>query len=180
MSHKAAGACEVLFLQSQPSQLDAPFYSELTRCLGGGVALALLNGDNALRVDPDPELGFVPDFPALPRNVETITLPRGREGTVAAGRIIAERKPRMVLVQDQPWVEKMKLVAHCRRAGVRALMRSDKNDISVTARKGMPRAVERGVVRVLFDGFAPVSWLTEEYYGWTAQDEICPFPYCSQ
>lgn len=87
-------------------------------------------------------------------------------------RLVKDLRPSMVVVQDQSWPTKMRIALACKRARIRVAMRSDKNDISSTARRGMPRWIEGFLVRGMFSHLAPVSTLTASYYGW-GQEHTC-------
>lgn len=170
---------EVLFVQSQPSQLDAPFYSLLSQLCGGRIMVALLNDGQTERRDIDPELGFVPQFPKLAHDYSLLSLPRGGSGINRLIDSIWKCRPHLVVVQDQAWREKVFISLACRRAGISVAMRSDKNHISHGARSGAALALERWVVRRLFDVLAPVSQLTSDYYDWKRPESTWWFPYPS-
>lgn len=169
----------VLFVQTQPSQLDAPFYSLLARLLDKRLLVALLNDSFDERRDIDPELGFIPQFPTPERDYPIACLPRGAHGIRLLIELIHRTRPGIVVVQDQTWREKSRISSACRRAGIPVAMRSDKNPISRGARTGAGLALERFIVRRLFDAIAPVSRLTRDYYGWHDGESIWWFPYPS-
>lgn len=169
----------VIFVQTQPSQLDAPFYSLLSRLTARRILVALLNGGQPTRSDIDPELGFVPQFPKPLQDYPILCLPRGSIGVRRLIRVVLDYRPRMVIVQDQTWCEKALIALVCRRAGIAVAMRSDKNHISHGARVGPSLNLERWVVSGLFDALAPVSRLTSEYYGWKSPESTWWFPYSS-
>ncbi len=168
---------DVLFVQSNPSQLDEPFYDLLFQKTGR-IGLALFNADSRDRRTIDPELGFVPEFPKVRSDVP-VWLFNAEEGGVVddATRAILQLRPKLVVLQDQSWSTKIRIALQCRRAGIRVAMRSDKNFVSTTARHGPMRKLEGKVVRALFDKLAPVSRLTCEYYGWPDSKASWPFPY---
>ncbi|MGH8433925.1 MAG: glycosyltransferase family 4 protein [Pseudomonas sp.] len=169
----------LLFVQSQPSQLDAPFYSSLSRKTDGAIAVALLNDSSERRTDIDPELGFVPNFSDLPHDYQIVKLSRGKKGGVKLIWEIWKNRPKMVVLQDQSWGQKIIIAIASRFSGSLVAMRSDKNLISENARAGGRLWIERFFVRLLFDVLVPVSELTLNYYGWMEKPKIWPFPYPS-
>lgn len=169
----------VIFLQANPSQLDGPFYGCLAR-LTSDFGLLLLNGDRSARHEVDPELGFVPQFPDDPCDYPRAVLPREQDGGIdAAIRLIRQMHPAMLVIQDQSWRGKIRLLRFCRSAGIAAAVRSDKNAISQTARTGMGHLVESCIFNALVRQLAPVSHLTTEYYRWKRPDRVWSFPYPS-
>ena len=172
------GSCAVLFVQCAPSQLDSVFYSELSQNTSGRIALALMHDGNAQRTQADPELGLVPQFPPMDDGHRIFHLPSERRGGLSnLIALIFNLRPHMVVVQDQAWKSKVTISFACRIAGVRVVMRSDKNDFSSTPRKGLIRFIEVLMVKALFDGIAPVSELTLAYYHWSESKSVWWFPY---
>jgi glycosyltransferase involved in cell wall biosynthesis len=168
---------DVLFVQSNPSQLDNPFYSLLSNATGR-IAVALLNSGASDRLAIDPELGLVPNFPSASLESPTYLLPSEREsGVPATVHLVTRIRPKLVVVQDQTWRAKCQIALACRLRGVSVAMRSDKNEISSTARSGAGRALEGFAVRTIFDQLAPVSKLTANYYGWRDHRTCWWFPY---
>lgn len=169
----------ILFVQSNPSQLDDRFYAALAKELDG-VSVALLNGHGRERTEIDPELGFTPVFPKSSLSYETHLLPDENKGGVRQlVSLIRTRRPRLVVVQDQTWSNKIVIALACRIYGVLVAFRSDKNLISSNARAGILQLVEATLVRLLFHRIAPISELTSRYYRWNRADWIWWFPYPS-
>ena len=168
---------DVLFVQSNPSQLDNPFYSLLSNATGR-IAVALLNSGAPDRRAIDPELGFVPIFPSASSDAATYMLPSECDGGArSVMRLVMRIRPKLVVVQDQGWRSKVQIAMACRLRGISIAMRSDKNHISSSARVGIGRALEGFVARAVFDQLAPVSTLTAEYYGWKNSRTCWWFPY---
>ncbi len=170
----------ILFVQSAPSQLDSSFYSELSKRTGGRIALALMHDGNAHRTQADPELGVIPQFPPLSDGYPILHLPSEMRGGLK--KLIAltvKLRPHLLVVQDQSWHSKIVISIACRLAGVKVIMRSDKNELSSTSKTGLLRLVEVFLVKALFDGIAPVSKLTVAYYRWSGTGKIWWFPYPS-
>lgn len=172
-------AASVLFIQSNPSQLDEYFYALLS-ARTARITIALLNSGARTRRTVDPELGFVPEFPQPSGGAPTILLRGEHEGGARQVlSLIFERRPDMVVVQDQSWPIKLYIACQCRVRGIAVALRSDKNSISATARKGVGRILERLLVQGLFNRLAPVSPLTVAYYGWKRNEAVWWFPYSS-
>lgn len=168
-----------LFIQCQASQLDAPFYGELARRIPGESLVILFNDSGNRRQDIDPELGFTPVFPDLDEGYPTEWIAAGVAGLFKLMKRIAQLKPACVVVQDQPWREKIFLALFCRAMGICIAMRSDKNAISDGAHSGFSLWVERFLIKQLFNVLCPVSELTTTYYGWTEDRSVWLFPYCT-
>ncbi|PUE17943.1 glycosyltransferase [Limnohabitans sp. WS1] len=170
----------VLFVQCAPSQLDSSFYSELNERTKGRISLALMNDGDIRRTQLDPELGIVPKFPPLSEGYPIHHVPTERHGGLKKLiALIARLRPRMVVVQDQVWFSKISIALVCRVLRISVIMRSDKNELSSRSRVGWKRLVEAFLVKVLFDGIAPVSKLTASYYRWVDLKKIWWFPYPS-
>lgn len=174
---KLKNRIDVVFVQSNPSQLDEPFYAMLFRATGR-IGLALLNAGARDRRAVDPELGLVPVFPAFSPDVPSWLFGSEEEGGVRDMlRTIMAIRPKLVVVQDQSWRAKIRIAIACRQAGIAVAMRSDKNAISAEARRGTMRRLEGSIVRSIFSCLAPVSRLTYDYYGWTDPQTCWWFPY---
>lgn len=166
-----------LFVQTQPSQLDAPFYSNLAKLTNNEMVLVVMNPAGNLRKDVDPELGLVPVFPPLDMNYRVSHVQRGWIGVAQLFRLIRELSPHSVIVQDQPLLIKIAISVFSRMQGAIVGMRSDKNHISQKARTGILLFAERAFVKLLFKVLCPVSPLTILYYGWADEETIWQFPY---
>lgn len=177
---RPSGRPSVVFAQCAPSQLDACFYAALGKALDDDMLLALLNEGGGTRTAEDPELGLVPRFPELEHGYPVRHLPAvGRGGTRNLLHLVSKLRPRILVLQDQPWRSKLVLALVARLRGVKTVMRSDKNRLSALARHGLRLQLERHLVRTLFQGLAPASQLTADYYAWPENAPTWPLPYPS-
>jgi len=168
----------ILFIQTQPSQLDAPFFSQLYARTGGKVSVAILN--NLMeRSDIDVELGFKPIFPKFDSQVFLNVFGCGIYGVIKLFLYVCRCRPELIVVQDQSWLEKFFICFFCKLLKINVAIRSDKNSISTGAKFGFSLLIERYIVRNLFDIYVPVSHLTTDYYGWK-YDEVISLPYLTQ
>lgn len=170
-------ALKYMFVQRQPSQLEAIFYGELAKLNTDKLLVVFLNKTANRRRDIDPELGLVPELPDLNVGYPHEWIESGIKGLFKLMKRIIDLRPMCVVLQDQRWSEKILLALFCRLAGIQVAMRSDKNYISAGARFGFPLWVERLLVRRLFNVLCPISELTTEYYAWTRNREAWLFPY---
>lgn len=168
-----------LFVQCQPSQLDAPFYKHIAEFLPGGTLVVLYNESDNKRLDIDPELGFTPVFPNLDTGYSTEWVGSGRFGIAKLMRRIVQLKPECLVLQDLRWIDKIAIALCCRLWGIKVAMRSDKNKLSERVHEGFYLSCEQIIVRLLFDVLCPVSELTVEYYDWPENRPVSPFPYCT-
>jgi glycosyltransferase involved in cell wall biosynthesis len=168
-----------LFIQSQPSQLDATFYVELEKLIPGESLVILFNDHGSRRRDIDPELGLVPVLPNIDEGYPHEWIASGKFGIFSLLKRIANFKRSCVVVQDQKWLEKIAISLFCRLLKIPVAMRSDKNRLSIGARVGFSLWVERFLVARLFNVLCPVSELTTAYYDWTKRSAILLFSYCT-
>ena len=166
-----------LFIQSQPSQLDAIFYSELAHLIPDETLVILFNNSGNQRQDVDPELGFTPIFPDLNDGYPTEWVASGTTGLTNLLKRITQLKPACVVLQDQKWREKIIIAIYCRMKGICVAMRSDKNFISSGVRTGFSLWIECFLVARLFNVLCPVSELTTSYYNWSDNHLAWLFPY---
>lgn len=169
----------IVFLQSNPSQLDDSFYSNLAKINDRFLVLLLNSGDIA-RTEVDPELGFTPIFPDPALNYRTVSIASEQNGGIThAIRRIRQLRPQYVVIQDQTWRAKLRLIVACTICRIKPIVRSDKNYISNTSRAGIWKKVEGLMFRALVQRLAPVSPLTSSYYGWKKIGNLWSFPYPS-
>jgi glycosyltransferase involved in cell wall biosynthesis len=168
-----------VFVQSQPSQLDATFYGELAKLMPGKSLVVLFNKTANQRQDIDPELGLTPVFPDLDEGYKSEWIAYGKSGLFKLMKRIANSNPACVVLQDQKWQEKIILALFCKLLKIRVAMRSDKNHLSIGARKGISLYAERFLVKRLFNILCPISELTVSYYDWPKNREYWLFPYCT-
>lgn len=166
-----------LFIQSQPSQLDAIFYGDLARLIPDETLVILFNNSGNQRQDADPELGFTPIFPDLNDEYPTEWIASGAAGLTNLFKRITQLKPACVVLQDQKWREKIIIAIYCRLMGICVAMRSDKNFISSGVRTGFSLWIECFLVARLFNVLCPVSELTTSYYNWSDSRLVWLFPY---
>ncbi len=171
-------AMKVVFVQTNPSQLDAPFYQRLSETLPGETLVLFWNDFGAVRSRIDPELGVVPQFPDS-YEYPSLWVDKRTRGLLALWRAIVKQRPRLALFQDQSWLERIVLSVLLRLSGVAVGLRSDKNCFSETARSGWGRRLEGLFVRKCFNVLAPVSALTSSYYFWPPTRDSMLLPYCS-
>lgn len=166
-----------LYIQSQPSQLDAIFYGDLARLIPDETLVILFNNSGNQRHDADPELGFTPIFPDFNDEYPTEWIASGAAGLTNLLKRITQLRPACVVLQDQKWREKIIIAVYCKLMGICVAMRSDKNFISSGARTGFSLWIERFLVAQLFNVLCPVSELTTSYYNWSDSRLVWLFPY---
>jgi glycosyltransferase involved in cell wall biosynthesis len=166
----------IVFVQSTPSQLDAPFYRKLAEHLGSRAQVLIWNEYGLKRETLDPELGVVPAFPDVHYPAQWVDR---RGGLLALWKAIRACKPRKVVLQDQTWGERITLSLLLRICSIRVGVRSDKNALSDGARGPIGRRLEGRIIRACFDFLVPVSALTRDYYGWPVNRACITLPYCS-
>lgn len=166
---------KIIFVQSNPSQLDGPFYERLAEMCPGKVKVVLWNDFGTQRVRPDPEMGIVPVFPKLTAQVYE-WIDRSKVSGRELARILHLMGAGMVVLQDQPWKDRAVIATALRAKGVNACLRSDKNFGSETARTGALRTMESLLVKLLFNQLAPISEHTQKYYSWPSEKAFF-FPY---
>lgn len=175
MSNRIKRTFQIVFVQRTPSQLDVPFYSELNRITGGAICLFYLNQEGLFRTKIDPELGIIPafdlhyDFPVF-HYQESCDFQNLLMDLKAA-------QPKWVVLEDLPRYRRLRLALSLRLCGVKVLLRTDNNFLSSHARTGFPLWLERMACRMAFNGIAPVSPLTSEYYAISDKTQTWPFPY---
>ncbi len=164
----------IVFVQRTSSQLDVPFYSELSRLSNGSICLCYLNEEGIYRTQMDPELGVVPDFGLRYDFPVFHYSPSSLKKLLVSLR---QNRPQLLVLMDLNRRMRIRLALCAWRAGIPVILRSDNNRVMSHARTGVALWLERFAWRSLFDGLAPVSPLTSEYYGAKDTDEIWPFPY---
>ena len=169
---------KIVFVQTSPSQLDAPFYRKLSAALNGRIAVVVWNDYGKRRNRIDPELGVVPEFPEM-NGYQSSWVDKRVSRLFSLWRLIMKQTPKMVILQDQTWLERIFLSVLLRLSGVNVGVRSDKNLVSDNVRVGLKQQVEAVVVRIFFDFLVPVSDLTSSYYMWPSNRVSINFPYCS-
>ncbi|MHB1543538.1 MAG: glycosyltransferase family 4 protein [Gammaproteobacteria bacterium] len=175
MSNRIKRTFQIVFVQRTPSQLDVPFYSELNRITGGAICLFYLNQEGLFRTKIDPELGVIPafdlryDFPVF-HYQESCDFQNLLTDLKAA-------QPELVVLEDLPRYRRLRLALSLRRYGAKVILRTDNNFLSPQARTGFPLWLERMACHMFFNGIAPVSPLTSEYYAISDKSKTWPFPY---
>jgi glycosyltransferase involved in cell wall biosynthesis len=168
----------LVVLQRQTSQLDSEVYARCHALKPGYCDVIYWNDYGFSRTQPDSELGIVPDLseastPVYPR----LWLDRRVTNLSAVHAAITAKQPRLVIFSDIPTGQRLFLANKLRLQGIEVALRSDKNDLSETARIGASLALERAMVRYGYDVLAPVSPLTTAYYAWPARRRCVLFPY---
>lgn len=168
----------IVFLQCQVSQLDEPVYARMHALEPGCCAVVYWNDYGFERRRVDPEMGVVPDF----RQADLSSYPRSWIDRRAQGReqVLGELMaldPRVVVLSDQPQLERLRLARALRKKSKRVALRVDKNHLSQKPRRGLALLAERQLTHRSFDLLAPTSRLTTEYYAWPASQPSLLFPY---
>jgi glycosyltransferase involved in cell wall biosynthesis len=87
--------------------------------------------------------------------------------------------PRIVVSVDLDLRAKLALSLFGKYKKFILAVRSDKNEISSTVKRGVPLLCERGVYRTFFGSLLGASDLTFRYYSWGNQNTRCLFPYAT-
>jgi glycosyltransferase involved in cell wall biosynthesis len=169
---------EIVFLQSQVSQLDQPVYARLHEIAPGKAGVVYWNDYGVLRRRVDPELGIVPDLVELDIPDYPWTWIDSRKGGYreVLDKVIAS-KPALVVLSDQRQIDRLRLALAIRRKGIKVALRSDKNYFSERPRSGLPLIAEQQFTRRTFDVMAPTSPLTLHYYNWPQHQPTVLSPY---
>lgn len=168
---------KLAFIQRSPSQLDMPFYMKLSNLSKGKAKVFIMNEYGLKREKLDPEMGVTPKFPEYSGDyLEWVDCQS--VAIYSFCRRLVDEGFSHVVIQDQPWSDRIRFALILRFFGISVGLRTDKNFLSETARLGVLKKFECFFVRGLFDFFAPVSHLTSSYYGFDAKDCVY-FPYCT-
>jgi glycosyltransferase involved in cell wall biosynthesis len=87
--------------------------------------------------------------------------------------------PKIVVAVDLDLKTRLALSLYGKYKKFSLAVRSDKNEISSTVRRGLSWFCERTVYRTLFDALLGVSDLTFAYYSWNNENTRCLFPYAT-
>lgn len=169
---------KLVFLQRQVSQLDEPVYSRIHEISPNRCHVIYWNNYGLKRKYVDPEMGVVPDF----SEKEEFQYPRSwlDTKTHSALSIIREillHQPDFVVLTDIPGRTRALLSLGLRARGVTTFLRSDKNQLSASARTGASLAFEQQIYKFVYNALAPVSPLTNQYYNWPSLRLSIEFPY---
>lgn len=167
----------VVFLQQTPSQVDVPFYSYLNKITEGRVVLIYLNNEGIYRTKPDPELGVIPVYGSLKDDFDMYHYSSKKIVEVAAK--IKSLQPSFVVIQDLPSSQRLFFSIASKIIGATAILRTDVNILSDRDKNIFKLIGKKLMLRIAFDGLAPVSSLTSEYLSYKNKERIWPMPYAT-
>ena len=174
---------QIVSIHTDVSQLDDAVFDAWGAGQGEPkIDLLFWNDYGLSRRHPDRELGVVPEFPTPEGKNPNVRRSWLDRRTVRMSELIQatlERRPRAVLLNDLDLKTKLRLSFALRRAGVSVGFRSDKNQLSLGARRGARQAFERLVYALSFDFFCPASRLAAKYYRWPKSRPQVLFPYAT-
>jgi glycosyltransferase involved in cell wall biosynthesis len=129
---------------------------------------------------PDQELGLVPNFTDKFANAYAYEwVPYDGADIRPLLRALKLANPRIVVAVDLDFRARLALSLFGKYNRFVFAVRSDKNKISRTVKRGVSLAFERGMYRLLFGALLGTSELTFDYYSWRNANTRCLFPYAT-
>ena len=169
---------EIIFVQSQISQLDEAVYSHLNDISDEYFHVIYWNDYGLEKTIFDDELGITPSLSdTFDLNYPRTWIDNRNFSILKVYSTILALKPRLVVMADIPSHARVLLALGLRPRRIAVALRTDKNRLSETARTGAGLTIERTLTKSIFNILAPVSPLTLEYYGWPKRRRFIFFPY---